>query len=132
VFVGLPRRDTLRADFPLCRAGFRAAPGGAAVVRSTWASVTLREMASATYIPMRTGWVYLVAVMDWFSRCVLAWELSVTMDVSFGVEALQRALRLGTPEIFNTDQGSQFTAAAFTDVLKDAGIAISMDGRGRA
>lgn len=70
--------------------------------------------------------------MDWFNRCVLAWELGVTMDVSFCVEALKRALSLGTPGTFNTDQGSQFTAAAFTDVLKNAGIAISMDGRGRA
>ena len=65
-----------------------------------------------TYIPMREGWAYLVAVMDWSSRCVLAWELSVTMDVRFCVDALKRALSLGTPEIFNTDQGSQFTSMA--------------------
>ena len=84
-----------------------------------------------TYIPMRCGWLYLVAVMDWFSRYVLAWKLSTTLDASVCVSALKRALSLGTPEIFNTDQGSQFTSAAFTHVLRDAGIAISMDGAGR-
>ena len=85
-----------------------------------------------TYIPMRKGFMYLAAVMDWNSRRVLAWRLSNTMDVAFCIEALQEALaHHGKPEIFNTDQGSQFTSAAFTQVLKDAGIAISMDGRGR-
>lgn len=84
-----------------------------------------------TYIPMRRGWVYLAAVMDWFSRFVLAWEVSITLDASFCVTALRRALGLGTPAIFNSDQGSQFTSAAFTSVLLKAGIAISMDGRGR-
>ena len=85
-----------------------------------------------TYIPMRKGFMYLVAVMDWFSRRVLAWRVSNTMDVDFCIEALQEALtHHGKPEIFNTDQGSQFTSAAFTQVLKDAGIQISMDGRGR-
>jgi len=84
-----------------------------------------------TYIPMNRGWVYLTAVMDWFSRCVLAWEVSLTLDAGFCVEALERALSLGTPGIFNTDQGSQFTSAAFTGVLHGAGIAISMDGAGR-
>jgi len=88
--------------------------------------------ADITYVPLRRGWVYLVAVMDWFSRYVLAWELSVTLDAGFCVEALRRALALGTPEISNTDQGSQFSGAAFTDLLRDTGIAISMDGRGRA
>ena len=88
--------------------------------------------ADITYVPMRRGWVYLVAVMDWFSRYVLAWETSVTLDAGFCVEALRRALALGTPEISNTDQGSQFSGAAFTDLLREAGIAISMDGRGRA
>jgi putative transposase len=88
--------------------------------------------ADITYLPMRRGWLYLVAVMDWFSRCVLAWETSVTLDANFCVEALTRALTLGTPGIFNTDQGSQFSSAAFTDLLRHAGIAISMDGRGRA
>ena len=84
-----------------------------------------------TYVPMHRGWVYLAAVMDWFSRYVLSWEVSVTLDASFCVEALQRALAMGTPEIFNSDQGSQFTSGAFTGVLCEAGIRISMDGRGR-
>jgi len=85
-----------------------------------------------TYIPLARGWVYLVAVMDWFSRYVVSWELSVTLDASFCVEALERALAPGrTPEIFNSDQGSQFTSGSFTGVLLDAGIRISMDGRGR-
>ena len=84
-----------------------------------------------TYIPMHRGWVYLVAVMDWFSRYVLAWEVSITLDASFCVDALKRALSLGTPALFNSDQGSQFTSHAFTTVLREAGIRISMDGRGR-
>jgi putative transposase len=85
-----------------------------------------------TYIPMARGFVYLAAVVDWFSRRVLSWRLSVTMDVSFCLEALEEALlKNGKPEIFNTDQGSQFTSEAFTSRLKEAGIRISMDGRGR-
>jgi putative transposase len=84
-----------------------------------------------TYIRLRRGWVYLTAVMDWFSRYVLSWEVSITMDASFCVEALEGALDFGTPEIFNSDQGSQFTSRAFTSVLLGAGIQISMDGRGR-
>jgi len=87
--------------------------------------------ADITYIRMYRGWVYLVAVMDWFSRYVLSWELSVTLESEFCVWALQRALSLGRPDIFNTDQGSQFTSIDFTKVLLDAGIQISMDGRGR-
>lgn len=84
-----------------------------------------------TYIPMARGFVYLAAVMDWHSRRVLAWRVSITMDPGFCVEAVQEALeRHGAPEIFNTDQGSQFTSEAFTRLLKDHGIAISMDGRG--
>ena len=86
-----------------------------------------------TYVPMPHGYLYLVAVMDWYSRMVLSWELSNTMSVDFCLRALDRALReYGTPEIFNTDQGSQFTSAEFTGVLKSNSIAISMDGRGRA
>ena len=86
-----------------------------------------------TYIRLPTGFVYLVAVMDWYSRQVLSWEVSVTMDESFCVSALERALRLHPkPEIFNTDQGAQFTGKSFTDTLKDADIRISMDGKGRA
>ena len=85
-----------------------------------------------TYIRLRGGFVYLVAVMDWHSRKVLSWELSNTMDSHFCVSALERAIRLyGTPEIFNTDQGSQFTSDAFTDVLKQHPVKISMDGKGR-
>ena len=85
-----------------------------------------------TYIPMRYGFMYLTAVIDWYSRYVLAWELSNTMESLFCVDALKHALTKGTPEIFNTDQGAQFTSEAFTEVLLDKNIAISMDGRGRA
>ena len=85
-----------------------------------------------TYIPMRYGFMYLVAVIDWFSRYVLAWELSNTMESLFCVDALKSALTMGNPKIFNTDQGAQFTSHAFTGVLLDKDIAISMDGRGRA
>ena len=85
-----------------------------------------------TYIPMAQGFLYLVAVIDWASRAVLAWRLSNTMDTGFCIAALDEALlRYGTPKIFNTDQGAQFTSAAFTGRLEAAGVAISMDGRGR-
>jgi putative transposase len=88
--------------------------------------------ADITYIPMARGFVYLVAIMDWYSRRVLAWRLSITQDTAFCVEALQEALeRFGTPEIFNTDQGSQFTSNDFTGVLLERGVKISMDGKGR-
>lgn len=88
--------------------------------------------ADITYIPMAHGFVYLVAIMDWFSRRVLAWRLSITMETDFCVEALQEALdRYGKPEIFNTDQGVQFTASAFIDKLAEQGVQISMDGKGR-
>ena len=84
------------------------------------------------YIPIGRGFLYLVAIMDWRSRAVLAWRLSNTMDVSFCVSALEEALaRFGKPEIVNTDQGSQFTSVAFTGLLLAAGIKVSMDGRGR-
>jgi putative transposase len=85
-----------------------------------------------TYVPMRHGFVYLVAIMDWFSRYVLAWRLSNTLEGVFCLEALDDALSRGRPEIFNSDQGSQFTATAFTGRLEACGVAISMDGRGRA
>lgn len=85
-----------------------------------------------TYIPLRQGFLYLVAVLDWFSRYVLAWRLSNTLAGTFCLEALEAALGLGKPEIFNSDQGAQFTAVAFTGRLESAGVAISMDGRGRA
>jgi putative transposase len=84
-----------------------------------------------TYIRMAKGFVYLVAVMDWFSRFVLSWALSLTMEVDFCLEALDRAWRWGRPEIFNSDQGSQFTSEKFTGILAQRGVAISMDGRGR-
>lgn len=87
--------------------------------------------ADITYIPMARGFLYLVVVMDWHSRYVLAWRLSNTMDTSFCLNALEDALRKGRPEIFNTDQGAQFTSAGFTDKLEAAGARISMDGRGR-
>ena len=84
-----------------------------------------------TYVPMARGFVYLAAVIDWFSRRVLSWRLSITMETGFCVEAVEEALaRHGKPEIFNTDQGSQFTSTAFTGQLIDNAIAISMDGRG--
>jgi putative transposase len=100
--------------------------GGLAVERpnQVWAM-------DITYIPMAHGFVYLAAVMDWSTRRVLAWRLSITMEVDFGIEAVEEALATyGRPEIFNTDQGSQFTSAAFTGLLLDNKIAISMDGRG--
>ena len=88
--------------------------------------------ADVTYIPMRRGFLYLVAIMDWFSRKVLAWRLSNTLEADFCVATLEDAIaQYGSPDIFNTDQGSQFTSFAFTNTLKDAGIRISMDGRGR-
>ena len=88
--------------------------------------------ADITYIPMARGFLYLVAIIDWASRAVLAWRLSNTIDSRFCVEALEEALELhGKPRIFNTDQGAQFTSTAFTDKLEKAEVAISMDGRGR-
>jgi putative transposase len=88
--------------------------------------------ADVTYIPMACGFAYLVAIMDWYSRRVLAWRLSNTLDTTFCVAALQEALdRFGQPDIFNTDQGAQFTAEAFTSVLLERDIKISMDGKGR-
>ena len=84
-----------------------------------------------TYIPMARGFVYLVAVLDWYSRKVLSWRVSITMDVHFCVEALEEAIAIyGAPEIMNTDQGSQFTSQTFTGLLKEHGIRISMDGKG--
>jgi len=84
-----------------------------------------------TYIPMKKGFVYLVAVMDWHSRYIVSWRLSNSMDTSFCTEALEDALAQGTPGIFNTDQGSQFTSSDFTEMLKEKEVAISMDGKGR-
>ena len=88
--------------------------------------------ADITYLPMAQGFVYLVAIMDWYSRHVLAWRVSITMETDFCVEALQDAMRhYGKPAIFNTDQGVQFTAAAFIETLAAQGVKISMDGKGR-
>ena len=84
-----------------------------------------------TYIPLRHGFMYLTAVMDWHSRYVLSWRLSNTLDVAFCLEALEEALRRGCPEVFNTDQGVQFTSSSFTSRLEAAGAKVSMDGRGR-
>ena len=86
--------------------------------------------ADITYIPMARGFLYLVAIIDWYSRYVLSWRLSNTLDAGFCVEALEEALRRGKPEIFNTDQGSQFTSEAFTGLLESHGVKISMDGKG--
>ena len=85
-----------------------------------------------TYVPMRHGFMYLTAVIDWYSRYVLSWRLSNTLEGRFCVEALDEALALGRPEIFNTDQGSQFTSREYTGRLEGAGVAVSRDGRGRA
>ena len=85
-----------------------------------------------TYVGLRTGWAYLVAILDWFSRYVLSWELSNTLETDFCVSALEHALQRRRPEIFNSDQGSQFTSDVFVGALEQAKIRISMDGRGRA
>jgi putative transposase len=94
----------------------------------------IRGVLELNFMPFRlqAGFVYLVAVMDWFSRYVLSWAVSITMDVGFCLAALEQALRMATPDIFNSDQGSQFTSADFTSRLETAGVKISMDGRGRA
>jgi putative transposase len=88
--------------------------------------------ADITYVPMASGFMYLAAVIDWFSRYVVAWRLSNTLNASFCLEMLEEALKGGRPEVFNTDQGVQFTTTAFTGRLESAGVAVSMDGRGRA
>ena len=87
--------------------------------------------ADITYIPMARGFLYLVAIMDWYSRYVVAWRLSNTLDADFCVETLEEALGKGKPEVFNTDQGSQFTSEGFTELLEEHGVSISMDGKGR-
>src|SRR4029077_20645395 len=88
--------------------------------------------ADITYVPMPSGFMYLAAVIDWYSRYVIAWRLSNTLHGGFRPEMLEEALRSGRPEVFNTDQGVQFTAEAFTGRLLSAGVAVSRDGRGRA
>jgi putative transposase len=100
---------------------------GVAIVRAdqVWST-------DITFVPLLRGFMYLTAVIDWYSRYVLAWRLSNSLEGAFCLEAVEDALQQGRPEIFNTDQGSQYTAAAFTTCLERAGVAISMDGRGRA
>ena len=88
--------------------------------------------ADITYIRLKTGFVYLVAIVDWFSRYILAFDISITLEADFCVETLQRALVRATPEIFNSDQGSQFTSPRHTEILHLSGVRMSMDGRGRA
>jgi putative transposase len=130
----LMRRMGLEAIYPKPRLS-RGAPGhriypyllrNVKIVRpdQVWSS-------DITYVPMPQGWMYLTVVMDWYSRSVLSWRLSNTLDGLFCLEALEEALGDGTPEIFNTDQGVQYTAEAFTGRLEAAGVRVSMDGRGR-
>lgn len=88
--------------------------------------------ADITYIRLSQGFIYLVAIIDWYSRYVLSWKVSITLEKEFCMEALEKALRASKPDIFNTDQGAQFTSLEFTCLLDEAGISISMDGRGRA
>ena len=88
--------------------------------------------ADITYVRMRQGFMYLVAIMDWFTRYVVAWEISNTLDGQFCLDCLHQAMKSGLPEVFNTDQGAQFTANAFVSTLEETGVKISMDGRGRA
>jgi putative transposase len=88
--------------------------------------------ADITYVPMHRGFMYLIAIMDWFSRFVIAFEISNSLDAHFCMSSLDQALKRGRPEIFNTDQGSQFTSNVFTQALEGAGVRVSMDGRGRA
>jgi len=119
-----PKRQTSKAG-----PGHRIYPyllGGLAIERpnQVWS-------ADITYIRLRQGFMYLVAILDWFSRYVLAWQLSNSLEVRFCLETLQQALLLGLPDIFNTDQGAQFTSLEFTGQLETAGVRISMDGRGR-
>jgi putative transposase len=131
----LMRQMGIRALYPRRRT---SAPGqGHKVYPYLLKGVTVERpnqvwAADICYVPMAKGYMYLVAVIDWYSRRVLAWRTSNTLDSTFCVEALEEALdRHGVPEVFNTDQGAQFTSEAFTRVLKDHGVAISMDGKGR-
>lgn len=122
--VGPKRRTTIRSP------GHKVYPyllRGVEITRvdQVWSS-------DITYIPLRHGWLYLTAVMDWFSRKVLTWRLSNTLDGAFVCDALDEALSVRTPAVFNSDQGCQYTARAFTSRLEARGVAISMDGRGRA
>lgn len=120
-----PRRHLSRAD-----SGIRKYPyllKGVEIGRpdQVWAT-------DITYIRLKQGFIYLTVIMDWFSRYVLSWAVSITLEVDFCIEALEKALSRSKPDIFNSDQGSQFTSRSFTSVLEAQGIKISMDGRGRA
>jgi putative transposase len=131
----LMRRMGLEAIYPkprtsLAGAGHKIYPY---LLRNV--AVTRRNQvwsADITYVPLRCGFLYLMAILDWYSRYILSWRLSNSLDGDFCVEALEEALRRGRPEIFNTDQGVQFTSREFTGRLESAAVAISMDGRGRA
>lgn len=117
----LSRKSTENEVFPYLLRGLKIQR-----VHQVWST-------DITYIPMQNGFLYLVGIIDWYSRFILDWEISNTLEASFCVDTLQRALQnYPRPEIFNTDQGSQFTAASFIKVLKEVGIKISMDGKGRA
>ena len=133
--LGLMRKMGIQAVFPRPKTSLRQAD------HQIWPYLlrnrTIKQpdevwCVDITYIPMPTGFMYLVAIMDWFSRFVLAWELSNSMDTAFCISALESAFAFGQPYIFNSDQGSQFTSNAFTNRLLDRRIHISMDGRGRA
>jgi putative transposase len=131
----LLRQMGLTAIYPKPRLSQPAA--GHAIYPYLLRGVTVKRVnqvwsADITYVRLASGFVYLVAVIDWCSRYVLSWAVSITMDVAFCLEALDQALRQGQPEIFNTDQGAQFTSQEFTTRLQEGGVRISMDGRGRA
>ena len=131
----LMRRMGLEAIYPKKKT--RAPAPGQRVYPYLLRNVTIARVnqvwsTDITYIGLRNGFIYLVAVMDWFSRYVLSWEVSNTMDTLFCLEALERALGTGKPQVFNSDQGVQFTSAAFTNRLEAEGVQISRDGRGRA
>ena len=133
---GLMRRLGLRVVFP--QASHQRLPAGHEVYPYLLRGVAIARANQVwsidlTYIRLADGFVYLTAIIDWYSRKILAWDLSLTMDKSSAIEVLGRAMRrYGTPEIFNSDQGVQFTSPAFLQPLKDAGVKISMDGKGRA
>jgi putative transposase len=120
-----PRLSVPGADAEAKRYPYLLRGRAIAAVNEVWST-------DITYIRLHSGFLYLVAVLDWYSRYVLAWELSNTLDTGFCLEALEGALQQGQPHIFNTDQGVQFTSTAYTSRLERAGIQISWDGRGRA
>lgn len=131
----LLRKMGLEASYPKPQLSHK--PSGAPIYPYLLRGVRINRVAEVwstdiTYIRLVGGFIYLMAIIDWYSRYVLEWEIAVTLDASFCVAALERALWRGKPAIFNTDQGSQFTSQSFTSKLLGAGVQISMDGRGRA